>query len=60
MCFHTYICIYIFVTGTLGYVMSEVEDERPFSEVVKAAKRLGYTEPGLLNFSFAVNHILEL
>ncbi|KAK9279801.1 hypothetical protein L1049_013483 [Liquidambar formosana] len=33
------------LSGTLGYVMSEVEDEKPFSEVVKAAKRLGYTEP---------------
>ncbi|KAF6151952.1 hypothetical protein GIB67_010526 [Kingdonia uniflora] len=33
------------LSGTLGYVMSEVEDGKPFSEVVKAAKGLGYTEP---------------
>lgn len=33
------------LSGTLGYVMSEVEDGKPFSQVVKAAKRLGYTEP---------------
>lgn len=26
--------------------MSEVEGGRPFSEVVNAAKRLGFTEPG--------------
>lgn len=33
------------LSGTLGYVMSELENGKPFSEVVKAAKGLGYTEP---------------
>ncbi|KAF4350297.1 hypothetical protein G4B88_026968 [Cannabis sativa] len=33
------------LSGTLGYVMSEVEDGKPFSQVVKSAKSLGYTEP---------------
>uniref|UniRef100_A0A1D1Y0W5 Homoserine dehydrogenase n=1 Tax=Anthurium amnicola TaxID=1678845 RepID=A0A1D1Y0W5_9ARAE len=33
------------LSGTLGYVMNEVQDGKPFSEVVRAAKRLGYTEP---------------
>jgi hypothetical protein len=33
--------------GTLGYVMSELEDGKKFSEVVKTAKSLGYTEPGI-------------
>lgn len=33
------------LSGTLGYVMSEVEDGKPFSEVVKVAKNLGFTEP---------------
>ncbi|CAM8966596.1 unnamed protein product [Rhodiola kirilowii] len=33
------------LSGTLGYVMSEIEDGKPFNEVVKAAKALGYTEP---------------
>ncbi|XP_009620588.1 uncharacterized protein LOC107759801 isoform X1 [Nicotiana tabacum] len=33
------------LSGTLGYVMSEVEDGKPFSQVVSAAKSLGYTEP---------------
>ncbi|XP_060170057.1 uncharacterized protein LOC132600732 [Lycium barbarum] len=33
------------LSGTLGYVMSEVEDGKPFSQVVTAAKSLGYTEP---------------
>ena len=42
----------VFVVGTLGYVMSEVEDGKPLSQVVKAAKNLGYTEPGSYN-SFA-------
>ncbi|GFZ18047.1 glyceraldehyde-3-phosphate dehydrogenase-like family protein [Actinidia rufa] len=36
------------LSGTLGYVMSEVEDGKPFSQVVKSAKSLGYTEPGLI------------
>lgn len=36
------------VIGTLGYVMSELEDGKPFSQVVKAAKSLGFTEPGLI------------
>lgn len=34
------------VVGTLGYVMSELEDGKPLSQVVKAAKSLGFTEPG--------------
>ncbi|VAI15898.1 unnamed protein product [Triticum turgidum subsp. durum] len=33
------------LSGTLGYVMSELEDGKFFSEVVKTAKALGYTEP---------------
>ncbi|XP_021720634.1 uncharacterized protein LOC110688224 [Chenopodium quinoa] len=33
------------LSGTLGYVMSEVEDGKPLSQVVKTAKALGYTEP---------------
>ncbi|KAG8371071.1 hypothetical protein BUALT_Bualt13G0048800 [Buddleja alternifolia] len=33
------------LSGTLGYVMSEVEGGKPFSQVVTAAKGLGYTEP---------------
>lgn len=33
------------LSGTLGYVMSEVEDGKPLSQVVKDAKHLGYTEP---------------
>ncbi|CAA3023785.1 Homoserine dehydrogenase [Olea europaea subsp. europaea] len=33
------------LSGTLGYVMSEVEGGKPFSQVVNAAKSLGYTEP---------------
>ncbi|KAH0465273.1 hypothetical protein IEQ34_005376 [Dendrobium chrysotoxum] len=33
------------LSGTLGYVMSELEDGKVFSFVVKEAKRLGYTEP---------------
>ncbi|CAN0858126.1 Bifunctional aspartokinase/homoserine dehydrogenase [Linum grandiflorum] len=33
------------LSGTLGYLMSEVEDGKPLSEVVKAAKALGFTEP---------------
>ncbi|KAK7829819.1 homoserine dehydrogenase [Quercus suber] len=33
------------LSGTLGYVMSEVGDGKPLSQVVKAAKNLGYTEP---------------
>ncbi|KAH0746968.1 hypothetical protein KY285_008625 [Solanum tuberosum] len=33
------------LSGTLGYVLSEVEDGKPFSQVVNAAKSLGYTEP---------------
>ncbi|XP_039037590.1 bifunctional aspartokinase/homoserine dehydrogenase 1, chloroplastic-like [Hibiscus syriacus] len=32
-------------SGTLGYVMSEVEDGKLLSQVVKSAKSLGYTEP---------------
>ncbi|KAL9260770.1 Bifunctional aspartokinase/homoserine dehydrogenase 1-like protein [Drosera capensis] len=33
------------LSGTLGYVLSEMEDGKPFSEVVRTAKDLGYTEP---------------
>ncbi|GBG77634.1 hypothetical protein CBR_g24080 [Chara braunii] len=33
------------LSGTLGYVMSGLQDGRPFSDVVTDAKRLGYTEP---------------
>ncbi|XP_077241484.1 glyceraldehyde-3-phosphate dehydrogenase-like family protein isoform X2 [Tasmannia lanceolata] len=33
------------LSGTLGYVMSELEDGKPFSLIVRAAKSLGYTEP---------------
>ncbi|XP_061343555.1 homoserine dehydrogenase isoform X2 [Gastrolobium bilobum] len=33
------------LSGTLGYVMSEVEDGKPLSQVVRSAKSLGYTEP---------------
>jgi len=33
------------LSGTLGYVMSELEDGKRFSEVVKTAKSLGFTEP---------------
>ncbi|XP_028758033.1 uncharacterized protein LOC114717116 isoform X2 [Neltuma alba] len=33
------------LSGTLGYVMSEVEDGKPLSKVVRDAKALGYTEP---------------
>lgn len=38
-------CIVACLSGTLGYVMSEVEGGKPFSQVVKDAKSLGYTEP---------------
>lgn len=38
-------CIVGSLSGTLGYVMSEVEDGNPLSKVVKSAKSLGYTEP---------------
>ncbi|KAF2300062.1 hypothetical protein GH714_007840 [Hevea brasiliensis] len=38
-------CIIGSLSGTLGYVMSEVEDGKPLSEVVKTAKSLGFTEP---------------
>uniref|UniRef100_A0A0D9ZWV8 Homoserine dehydrogenase catalytic domain-containing protein n=1 Tax=Oryza glumipatula TaxID=40148 RepID=A0A0D9ZWV8_9ORYZ len=34
------------LSGTLGYVMSELEDGKRFSEVMKTARSLGYTEPG--------------
>lgn len=51
----------IFITGTLGYVMSEVEDGKPLSEVVKAAKNLGFTEPGLyvIFFSLHANPVFD-
>lgn len=32
-------------SGTLGYVMTGLQEGRPFSEVVRDAHRLGYTEP---------------
>ena len=32
-------------SGTLGYVMSGLQEGRPFSEVVLTAKGLGFTEP---------------
>ena len=32
-------------SGTLGYVMSGLQEGRPFSEVVGTAKELGFTEP---------------
>jgi homoserine dehydrogenase len=32
-------------SGTLGYVLSEVEKGKKFSQVVRAAKEAGYTEP---------------
>ncbi|KAL1530505.1 hypothetical protein AB1Y20_001406 [Prymnesium parvum] len=32
-------------SGTLGYVMSGLQEGQPFSEVVAKAKELGYTEP---------------
>ena len=43
------VCV-IYMVGTLGYVMSEVEDGKPLSQVVKSAKSLGYTEPGFVWF----------
>ncbi|XP_071723294.1 uncharacterized protein [Rutidosis leptorrhynchoides] len=33
------------LSGTLGYVMSQLEDGKPLSQIVKDAKSLGYTEP---------------
>ena len=33
------------LSGTLGYVLSEVGDGVPFSRAVRTAMRLGYTEP---------------
>ncbi|GAQ91386.1 bifunctional aspartate kinase-homoserine dehydrogenase family protein [Klebsormidium nitens] len=33
------------LSGTLGYVMAGLEEGRPLSEVVRAAKAAGYTEP---------------
>jgi homoserine dehydrogenase len=33
------------LSGTLGYLMSELEGGRSFSDAVKEAVRLGYTEP---------------
>ena len=38
----------------MGYVMSEVEDGKPFSQVVKSAKSLGYTEPGLIIYDVTI------
>ena len=32
-------------SGTLGYIMTALEDGRPFSEAVRDAWKLGYTEP---------------
>lgn len=45
LCWYSNLCC-ILLLGTLGYVMSEVEDGKPLSQVVRAAKSLGYTEPG--------------
>lgn len=45
--------------GTLGFVMSEVEDGKPFSQVVRSAKNLGYTEPGLVNCSPASVYLIN-
>lgn len=45
--------------GTLGYVMSEVEKGKPFSEVVNGAKTLGYTEPGN-TLLFSVHCLIQL
>ncbi|CAL5343491.1 unnamed protein product [Camellia sinensis] len=42
------------LSGTLGYVMSEVEDGKPFSQVVKSAKSLGYVEPGLIIYGVTI------
>ena len=40
--------------------MSEVEDGKPFSEVVKVAKNLGFTEPGLRNYFYLhANPVLD-
>jgi aspartokinase/homoserine dehydrogenase 1 len=33
------------LSGTLGYVCSRMMSDQPFSEIVREAKRLGYTEP---------------
>lgn len=33
------------LSGTLGYLSSQLEAGQPFSEIVREAKRLGYTEP---------------
>jgi len=46
--FHLHFHANLFFTGTLGYLMSEVEDGKPLSQVVKSAKSLGYTEPGFI------------
>ncbi len=32
-------------SGTLGYVMTGLQAQRPFSEIVREAHQLGYTEP---------------
>lgn len=32
-------------SGTLGYVMTGLQEGRPFSEIVREAHQLGYTEP---------------
>lgn len=56
----TYLCIRSrLMIGTLGYVMSELEDGKPLSQVVQAAKKLGYTEPGPSSFILVIiAHIL--
>lgn len=33
------------LSGTLGYLFSELERGKPFSQIVRAALKLGYTEP---------------
>lgn len=51
--------LHILFAGTLGFVMSEVEDGKPFSQVVRSAKNLGYTEPGLVNCSPASVYLIN-
>lgn len=38
-------CIQGSLNGTIGFICSQLEAGRPFSEAVREAKRLGYTEP---------------
>ncbi|GAB2249769.1 hypothetical protein Droror1_Dr00013128 [Drosera rotundifolia] len=43
----------------LGYVLSEMEDGKPFSEVVRTAKDLGFTEPGDLRLGTCFRFCLD-